>query len=286
MIVTAAALIGAGVALAGSTLVVESSPEGTANGLSYRSATFVDADSAEYTVTFCPGRRVTSGGGAFVSGATSEAPLIVAVPDKPTDATTPRRGSWTSGINNLGAGAKTLVGYAICARPRGIVRNTKVLEAPVTLTSMTVKAPCPAGSSVLGGGFDTNYNDSRPIESAPYDGGDRGRVPDDGWRGRAVVGDTRDFQVTAICLKGRAQRRLVYRERTDEATGNLYARAKCPDGAAATGGGAAIDGGGSAFINSTYPDDVNGDGTPEDAWSTFGHSTSSAALTTFAVCRT
>ena len=285
MIGTATALIGTGVALAGSTLVVESSPEGTANGLSYRSATFVDADSAEYTVTFCPGRRVTSGGGAFVTGATSEGPLIVAVPDKPTDATTPRRKSWTSGINNLGAGAKTLVGYAICARPHGIVRNTKVLEAPVTLASMTVKAPCPAGSSVLGGGFDTNYNDSRPMESAPYDGGDRGRVPDDGWRGRAVVGDTRDFQVTAICLKGRAQRRLVYRERTDEATGNLYARAKCPDGAAATGGGAAIDGGGSAFINSTYPDDASGDDVPDDSWTTFAYSPGSGRLTTAVVCR-
>ena len=283
----AGALAAAAVAVAGSTLVVESVPEGSANGLSYRSATFPNAGAAKYTVTFCPGSRVVSGGGAFVSGATSEAPLIVAVPDKPSEAKTPPRGSWTAGIDNLGGAAKTLKGFAVCARPRGIVRKTKVRVAPLELTSMTLKAPCPRGSSVLGGGFDTNYNDGRIRASAPYDGGDRGQTPDDGWQARALVGDTREFQVTAICQKGRAQRRLVYRDRTADAeAGELFARTRCPDGAAATGGGAAIAGGTGAFLNSTYPDDADGDGNPEDAWSTYAYSASSTPLTTFAVCKT
>ena len=285
-IVAVAALAVAGAAVAGSTLVVESDPEGTSNGLSYRSATFPGADIAEYAVTFCPGRRVVSGGGAFVSGVSSEAPLIRAVPDRPTDGKTAPRKSWTTGINNLGASSKTLTGYAICARARGIVRSTKLRTAPVKNATLALKAPCPRGSSVLGGGVNTNYNDARILASAPYDGGDRGRTADDGWQGRAVTGDTRDLQVTAICLKGRAQRRLVYRERTAESTGDLFRQAPCPEDAAATGGGAAISGGTGAFLNSVYPADTSGEGTPDDAFSSFAWSATPASLTTTAICRT
>jgi len=68
----------------------------------------------------------------------------------------------------------------------------------------TFKAPCPKHHHVLGGGHYNNglYGDVIGAHSYPYDSGDRGRKPDDGWaaqlRGFTV---SYDVSIYAICAK-------------------------------------------------------------------------------------
>ena len=78
-----------------------------------------------------------------------------------------------------------------------------VYRTTVTFTNVvaTVKAPCPKGTRVVGGGF--GYFPSDLLGSVPYDGGDKDKAPDDGWkiRLRDSTSVPQSNYVTASCLK-------------------------------------------------------------------------------------
>jgi hypothetical protein len=80
---------------------------------------------------------------------------------------------------------------------------TKSFELPPGKTK-TFKAPCPKRNHVLGGGhYNTGlYGDVIGAHSYPYDSGDRGRKPDDGWAAQ-LRGFTSSYiaSVYAICAK-------------------------------------------------------------------------------------
>jgi hypothetical protein len=63
-----------------------------------------------------------------------------------------------------------------------------------------LRARCPRGTKVTGGGSATP---GLKLASRPYDGGDKGKAPDDGWAARThYEGDLRTKHVVqAICLK-------------------------------------------------------------------------------------
>jgi hypothetical protein len=273
------------VALAGSTVTEGSIPLGDDGGLEYRSAVFNDADGADYAVATCPGKRVVTGGGAFASGASAEARLVEIGPFAHPDATAPNRRAWTSEMVNDTASAKDLTSYAICARPRGITRKTTTRPPQTSPAVVTAKASCPNAASVLGGGISNRaYPGARVLATVPYDDGDKGSKPDDGWRVRTFIGDSRELQVFAICKETTG---IVYRSRTGSPTVSATsATVACPNGGSATGGGAALSGN-AGFVNSTRPaDSTDGDSVPDDAWQSFGYSASSYTLTSAIVCKT
>lgn len=78
-----------------------------------------------------------------------------------------------------------------------------VYRTKVTFTNVdaTVKAPCPKGTRVVGGGF--GYFPSDLLASVPYDGGDKDKAPDDGWKIRLRDGTSvpQGNYVTASCLE-------------------------------------------------------------------------------------
>jgi hypothetical protein len=92
---------------------------------------------------------------------------------------------------------------AVVERLDGFKYVTKSFELPPG-KSKTFKAPCPKRNHVLGGGhYNTGqFGDVIGAHSYPYDGGDRGRKPDDGWAAK-LRGFTVSYDVSmyAICAK-------------------------------------------------------------------------------------
>jgi hypothetical protein len=273
------------IALAGSTVIEGSVPLGDDNGLKYRSVEFNDADGADYAVATCPGKRVVTGGGAFASGASSEARMIEIGPYAHQDAAASNRRAWTAELVNDAGPAKDLTSYAICAPPRGVKRRTTTRPPQTSPAIVTAKASCPNAASVLGGGISNRaYPGARILATLPFDDGDKGSKPDDGWRVRTFIGDSRELQVFAICKETAG---IVYRSKTGSATSSATSTTvTCPNGGSATGGGAALSGN-AGFVNSTNPaDSTDADGVPDDAWQTFGYAASSYKLTSAIVCKT
>jgi hypothetical protein len=81
----------------------------------------------------------------------------------------------------------------------------------------TLKAECPGGTHVLGGGEDSNagFAQLRLRHTFPYDTKDQGSKPDDGWAVGVSASVGRDVDVTAICAKLKPS----YRKQSFPATG-------------------------------------------------------------------
>lgn len=71
------------------------------------------------------------------------------------------------------------------AKSGGFHYVTKQYEVAGT-EAETFKAPCPPGTHVYSGGYYNTgpYDSGYVVHSFPYDGGDRKRRPDDGWKAR------------------------------------------------------------------------------------------------------
>ncbi len=130
----------------------------------------------------------------------------------------------------------------------------------------TVKASCPRGQHVLGGGAGATgpFLSQRIVASAPYDSKDPGKKPDDGWR--AVVDNLSDtkYRATAyaICapVGGLAYAKDAFRAPKRKRT---HAEAECPPGKFVIGGGVSHDGKVRKIsLVSTYADDS----TDHDHW--------------------
>jgi hypothetical protein len=65
----------------------------------------------------------------------------------------------------------------------------------------TLSAPCPRGTHVWGGGhYNTGgFSEALPRHSYPYDGGDRGKSPDDGWKAQVSAQEGVIVSVYATC---------------------------------------------------------------------------------------
>lgn len=267
---------------------LESNDLGSEHGVSYRSATYedVDAGSIAYGVAQCPDGTVRTGGGGAVDGPTSEAWISDSGPEFLNDADVPPkpRQAWTTGITNGAGAAKDVTGDAICAKPKLLRfakhrKGTTVQDEP-----FKVKARCPRGTDLVGGGFDSEGNMDQTLISAPFDGGDGDGRPDDGWTARILASqDSRHVRVRVICSD---RLDLAYRTETDTGDGTISAEAICPPGSVLTGGGATLSGDEGGFPHDSEPIDFGDvDTVPGDGWNGVAFAAADRTITTTVICK-
>jgi hypothetical protein len=102
---------------------------------------------------------------------------------------------------------------------------------------LKLRAPCPKGTHVLGGGEVTNagYFTARLHHTFPYDDRDRGKAPDDGWEVRMSNVGEHHFVAYAICSK--RSPKYVTKDQAVNANDQTNNNVACPAGTAATAGG-------------------------------------------------
>jgi len=192
--------------------------------------------------------------------------------------------------SGYGATGGAITSFSIC-RPGGGVKYVRV-EVPDGSSGLrTGQAHCggrrwhvSAGSTFIA------TSESWTNSSHPFDGGDRDRTPDDGWRGR--VFDTANgpggFYIYAICLRGTA---LRYGKAQPVTIADEEARtrvARCRRKEHVVGGGAKLTGPISrGRLIATHPSDSGDVGSvPDDRWraGAFNVSGLEKRLTTYAIC--
>ncbi|UJA21314.1 hypothetical protein HJD18_14560 [Thermoleophilia bacterium SCSIO 60948] len=88
---------------------------------------------------------------------------------------------------------------AICLPPAaGRLRHVYRARVAFGGETTVVRAPCPKGTRAIGGG--TGRLPFALQASQPYDDGDPGRVPDDGWMSRTYDPSTQAVVTHAVCL--------------------------------------------------------------------------------------
>ncbi len=152
-----------------------------------------------------------------------------------------------------------------------------------------VTAVCPTGSGhVVGGGFDADTGSAvgLALESAPADGPDGDRKPDDGWRASAF--DTRAVNAEVATIVVCAKTKVSYKSATKKVKKGKRAKltAHCPAGTKDTAGGVATGDFDAVQISSSFPfDSGDANNRPEDGWSAqVFNRAGSATVTVWAVC--
>ena len=102
--------------------------------------------------------------------------------------------------------AVTPAADAATVKSGGLTYVTERFE-PQAGSLETLKAKCPAGTHVWGGGhYNTGtFEQALPRHSYPYDSGDKGTAPDDGWKAQISVIDGVEVRVHATCAELRPQ---------------------------------------------------------------------------------
>jgi hypothetical protein len=122
---------------------------------------------------------------------------------------------------------------------------------------VSASVACPNGTRVIGGG-ERNSGGFGSIElgqTFPYDDGDKGSTPDDGWRIRArnLAAGPVQVRVTAVC----GDTKLRYRhDRFQVATGTQTgdSTVSCPGGTSMYAGGVEAGAKSKLTLNSTFPE--------------------------------
>jgi hypothetical protein len=84
----------------------------------------------------------------------------------------------------------------------GLTYVTRSIE-PTPNEVRTLTAKCPPGTHVWAGGhYNTGgFGEAFPRHSYPYDSGDKGRVPDDGWKVQTSAGEGVVVRIHATCAE-------------------------------------------------------------------------------------
>ncbi len=134
----------------------------------------------------------------------------------------------------------------------------------------TIEAACPAGTHAVGGGGDDGRfgSDTNLHTTAPYDGPDSGRAPDDGWRLRSATTATgiTTAEVYVICQPEVPS--YVAKSVKIAAGQGDSAKADCKAGLHVAAGG--VSGSGdisSVIVGATAPfDDADANADADDGW--------------------
>ncbi len=175
---------------------------GTENGFTY----VTDSEPAlsgqpSAPLAECPtGQKVVGGGGDALT--TSPAGILAsAAPEDGLDADTKPDDSFRAYTYNTTPSASTAAVWAICAP--GKTRYERADVGVRVNKAKNLKARCPNGTSVVGGGIYLTGSNSEIFISAtrPWDSGDKGKKPDDGWFVRAanVAGSHKVMTAHAMC---------------------------------------------------------------------------------------
>jgi hypothetical protein len=270
-----AGLIATSAALAGDSFL------GSAGALDYYSdvTPAISAPGTANQTVGCGGRIV--GGGILPSGATTESYVAHTGGTAGSDGSGPA-GSWYGKFVNISGSSKSATVFAICAS-----RKAKTIRAGGAAVksgaSRKIKANCPAGTHVSGGGGQINGYGGvlvRMVSSYPFDDKDPGHAPDDGWAVRFYNGSNekqRFLDAVAHCLN--ADGVLSY---LTSVTGQRF----CPDADHVAGGGIKQEQADPsyAWINASAPFDAgDGDSAPDDGWRAVGRDVSTSK-TGYAIC--
>jgi len=168
----------------------------------------------------CPnGTRLIGLGGRYLGGGVGSDTIFNALnpidgPDqniRPDDAVR-TRGFTVSGSGGIGS-------QAVCAAGTRVLNTVKAVAEPDK--GATAMAPCPSGTHVTSGGGQVTGDTevTRLHSSSPFDGGDRDKRPDDGWRVRAYNPSNSAVQVVANVFCADEQPR--YQEQEYEIQGGI-----------------------------------------------------------------
>ena len=260
----------------------ESDHEGSAGGLVYRSSTLQFAGAGD-AIAACPDGRHVSGGGAFLDGSVTDGSIGGLAPDYISDEVSFKEAyAATGSVVGLGQNIKT---FAICAPAKDVEYRKKTDPFTTMGVPVELKARCPAGTHVTGGGIGRTGGGSNDnlLISAPYDGGDKDGKPDDGWRGRLVPTNTAQVvTLRAICSDAL---HLSYRREETTDSGTLALGAGCPTDSVATGGGVELTGDDGPDLHASIPNDFGDTNTtPEDGWFARANASSTRTMTVHAIC--
>jgi hypothetical protein len=169
--------------------------------------------------------------------------------------------------------------HVICGQVNGPVYRQRTKATPPDKQT-PIKAACPKGTHVLGGGelAESAFPGAqRLVATAPYDSKDGGKAPDDGWRVRIdTLGQAGDHATAyAICTEVGGLHYLT--RKFHAAVADSYGLQQCPQGQWVVGGG--IDQGG-PFDKRTLA--INSFDVTHTAWMAKLHNDGSPKLT-FAV---
>jgi hypothetical protein len=176
-----------------------------ATSLRYRFRVKADAPSGERrSSVMCGGPRWRTTSGSPLIAATGSW-INASIPRDGSDAGNTPDDGWRGTAHDTAAGTGLFSMHVVCARD---VRLRYAKRPAVGVPSgepVVRRVPCRRSEHVVGGGgrISGPADQGRLVVSAPYDGRDPGRVPDDGWRVRAynVGGADKSLTAFAICLR-------------------------------------------------------------------------------------
>ena len=163
--------------------------------MDYHALSVPPSASAERTASAaCAPGKALAGGGAFI--ATSDSFINSSYPSG--------AGTWRTRIYDTVGGLGGMSVHAVCRNRRGVaIKRARKRVPPGTARSATAR--CPRARHVSGGGgaLSGPIADGHLAASTPVDGGDRDRVPDDGWRVTAHndAGGAKTLRAFAICVR-------------------------------------------------------------------------------------
>lgn len=151
----------------------------------------------------CPEGDAAVGGGASITGDVAAFSLNDSYPvDDLSDTDTVPDDGWRVHLDYAGQGGDNVTYSVMCLGDTPPAYRSKVVTVPAS-GSVKTQALCPKGRPAVGGGvFVTGTADkSHLVASRPWDSGDAGKVPEDGWRGGVVndSGEALSMTVHAIC---------------------------------------------------------------------------------------
>jgi hypothetical protein len=156
--------------------------EGTTT--SFSSPPSQESESSYHDCTFFAGQAPLLAGGFFFQNAPFDE--VQANSSYPYDSTDVDSAidSWNVVLENNTSDTNIQLGETeVCGDVDGVNYQHHREPSPAG-SRVTVKAGCPEGEHVLGGGGEEDgpFASQRLVETAPFDSGDAGTRPDDGWR--------------------------------------------------------------------------------------------------------
>jgi hypothetical protein len=266
---------------------------GGSGGLRYRSdsVTF-DAVSGYATAEVgCGGPRWhLLGAGSESGGSASEAWQQSSRPIDHTDPDANGDDGWYA--SGMGPSTAEITAYSICIRDDAIDYPSNVVaDSPSGLRYGSV-GPCPGARwHVTTGSTFIATSDSWTNSSYPWDGGDGGKTPDDGWQGHVfdTAGGSGGFSMYAVCVRDEDLRYAKRGPVSISAGQSVDRSVGCNmEGEHVVGGGARLTGPADrGRLVASFPyDGADADDVPDDGWRirVYNLSGSDKQVTAFAIC--
>ena len=176
---------------------------GSAHGLNYRVNQADDFMGTGFnSFVSCVGNDSAVAGGVQMSGTGLQGRMGSSHPETKGAGFAHGALDWRSTATDLTQPSTDIGFYAVCRKSgaEGLKYRTRTRSVKPG-AEKTVKAPCPDGKRVIGGGLISA--DPVVLATVPFDGGDGDAKQDDGWKARVIseFGIKTDLRVISVCLE-------------------------------------------------------------------------------------